>query len=192
MEISYLFESERLGFRRWEERDRNPFAAMSADPDVMQYFPKPLAKREADRLIDRFETHMVDKAYTMWAVDRKEDGTFIGFIGLLEIAMAIEGQGAAEVGWRLDKCFWKKGYAVEGAIACFEYAFGSLGMIEVYSFTSAVNRPSEKVMKRIGMTKIGEFEHPNLEDGSPLKTHVLYKIDKQQACEKFDRSRGER
>ena len=183
METGYIFESQRLGFRRWKERDRIPFAAMTADPEVMRYFPKPLAKREADRLIDRFETHMVDKGYTMWAVERKEDGAFIGFIGLLEITMAIEGQGAAEIGWRLDKSFWKQGYAVEVALACLGYAFGSLGMTEVYSFTSAVNKPSETVMKRIGMTKIDDFEHPKLAGGSPLKRHVLYKIDRSEYAE---------
>lgn len=95
--------------------------------------------------------------------------------------MPIEGQGAAEIGWRLDKRFWKQGYAVEGAQACLAYAFGPLGMTEVYSFTSVINQPSEAVMKRIGMTKIGEFEHPKLDRDSPLKTHVLYKIKRQEA-----------
>ncbi|WP_223642978.1 GNAT family N-acetyltransferase [Planococcus sp. 4-30] len=181
MGTKYLFESQRLGFRCWKERDRNPFAVMTADPEVMQYFPKPLAKEEAARLIERFETHMEEKGYTMWAVDRKEDGVFIGFIGLLEITMPIEGQGAAEIGWRLEKRFWKQGYAVEGARACLTYAFGPLGMTQVYSFTSVINQPSETVMKRIGMTKIGEFEHPKLGQESPLKKHVLYKINRQEA-----------
>ncbi|MGH2317843.1 GNAT family N-acetyltransferase [Planococcus sp. SE5232] len=181
MGTKYLFESQRLGFRCWKERDRNPFAVMTADPEVMQYFPKPLAKEEAARLIGRFETHMEEKGYTMWAVDRKEDGVFIGFIGLLEITMPIEGQGAAEIGWRLEKRFWKQGYAVEGARACLTYAFGPLGMTQVYSFTSVINQPSETVMKRIGMTKIGEFEHPKLGQESPLKKHVLYKINRQEA-----------
>lgn len=141
MSAKYLFESQRLGFRRWKESDRNPFAAMTADPEVMRYFPKLVEKDEADRLIERFETHMDNKGFTMWAVDRKKDGAFIGFIGLLEITMPIEGQGAAEIGWRLDKRFWKQGYAVEGAQACLAYAFGPLGMTEVYSFTSVINQP---------------------------------------------------
>ena len=190
MQIDYIFESQRLGFRRWKEQDREPFAAMTEDPEVMQYFPKLLVKEEADRLIDRFNRHMEDKGYTMWAVERKEDKAFIGFIGLLEITMAIEGQGAAEIGWRLDKCYWKQGYAVEGAGACLAYAFGPLDMAEVYSFTSAINTPSETVMKRIGMAKVGEFEHPKLETGSPLKRHVLYKINKQKTAKEFGEIRG--
>lgn len=183
MKTSYIFESERLSFRRWEEEDRQPFEAMTADPDVMRYFPKLLSKEEADRLIKRFEAHMDDKGYGMWAVERKLDGVFIGFIGLLEITMEIEGQGSAEIGWRLDKQFWKQGYAVEGALACIAYAFGPLAMEQVYSFTSTINQSSETVMRGIGMVKIGEFEHPKLDEDSPLKKHVLYKIKRQKKME---------
>ncbi|EIM05237.1 hypothetical protein A1A1_17240 [Planococcus antarcticus DSM 14505] len=113
-------------------------------------------------------------------MEKKGDGTFIGFIGLLEITMAIKGKGSAEIGWRLDKRFWKQGYATEGALACLAYAFGRLNMNEVYSFTSLVNEPSETVMKRVGMTKVGEFEHPKLEADSLLKRHTLYKIERKE------------
>lgn len=190
MTTSYIFESERLGFRRWEEKDRQPFETMSADLDVMRYFPKLLSKEEAERLISRFEVHMDKKGYTMWAVERKIDGVFIGFIGLLEITMEIEGQGSAEIGWRLHKHFWKQGYAVEGALACITYAFGPLEMNQVYSFTSTINHASEKVMQRIGMMKIGEFEHPKMDDNSPLKKHVLYKINRQKMKESDDLGDG--
>lgn len=181
---NYLFESERLGFKRWQDINRNRFYDMSENEDVMRYFPKLLTKNQADQLIDRFETHMDDKGYTMWAVERKEDEAFIGFIGLLEITMEIEGKGSAEIGWRLDKKFWKKGYATEGAEACLTYAFGPLNMKQVYSFTASINKPSEILMKRIGMIKVGEFDHPKLEKGSSLERHVLYKINRPEIGEK--------
>lgn len=180
MDTNYLFESDRLGFRPWKETDRNFFASMTADSEVMRYFPETLTKQQADQLINRFSRHMNDAGYTMWAVERKEDGAFIGYIGLLEITMAIEGRGHAEIGWRLDKRFWKRGYATEGALACLAYAFDVLHMSVVYSFTAMINQPSETVMKRVGMSKIGDFEHPKLAVDSPLKTHVLYKIEKRQ------------
>lgn len=185
MEAGYIFESERLGFRRWKEEDRVLFEAMAADPDVMQFFPKLLNEEESNRLINRFEAHMDNKGYTMWAVERKKDGGFIGFIGLLEITMEIEGKGSAEIGWRLDKQFWKQGYAVEGALACIAYAFGSLAMDQIYSFTSTINQASETVMRRVGMVKVGEFEHPKLDEDSPLKKHVLYKINRREKMD-FD------
>lgn len=185
MEAGYIFESERLGFRRWKEEDRVLFEAMAADPDVMQFFPKLLNEEESNRLINRFEAHMDNKGYTMWAVERKKDGGFIGFIGLLEITMEIEGKGSAEIGWRLDKQFWKQGYAVEGALACISYAFGPLAMDQIYSFTSTINQASETVMRRVGMVKVGEFEHPKLDEDSPLKKHVLYKINRREKMD-FD------
>ncbi|WP_404335199.1 GNAT family N-acetyltransferase [Planococcus rifietoensis] len=176
MESGYLFESERLGFRWWKAPDREPFAAMNANPDVMEFFPKTLSRAESDALVDRIEVHFDEKGYGLWAVERKENGAFIGFIGLLDVNFDIGIEDATEIGWRLDQKFWKKGYATEGAKACLAYAFDELGKKEIYSFTSTVNTPSEIVMKRIGMEKVGEFEHPRVPEGSPLRKHVLYKI----------------
>lgn len=175
-ENGFIFESERLGFRRWKADDRGVFARMNADPQVMEYFPDMLTPAESDRLIERFERHTEEKGFGIWAVERKEDGVFIGFIGLMEVGFDAGFQGAVEIGWRLDNKFWKQGYATEGARACLDYAFGVLGLDEILSFTATLNQPSETVMKRIGMKKAGEFDHPKLEEGSPLKRHVLYKI----------------
>lgn len=176
MSPAYVFESERLGFRRWQPSDRDAFSVMNADFSVMKYFPQVLTKEASDLLIDRFEVHFVEKGYGMWAVEIKENREFIGFIGLLEINMDVDFKKAIEIGWRLDKRFWKKGYASEGATACLEYAFNILKMNEIYSFTAVLNQPSEKVMQRIGMEKIKEFDHPSVEIESPLRRHVLYKI----------------
>lgn len=172
----YIFESERLGFRRWTNVDKKPFARMNANPQVMEYFPTPLTKAESDRLIERFELHTEEKGFGIWAVERKEDQAFIGYIGLLEVGFDAGFREAIEIGWRLDNKFWKMGYATEGAKACLNYAFCQLTLTEILSFTACVNQPSEKVMQRVGMVKAGEFDHPKLAEGSPLKRHVLYKI----------------
>jgi RimJ/RimL family protein N-acetyltransferase len=180
MGTNYVFESQRLRFRRWLDADKELFASMNANAEVMKFFPNRLTKEESDALIDRFENHHAEKGYGIWAVERKQDNSFIGFIGLLEVGFEVDFKGVTEIGWRLDKKFWKRGYAAEGAKACLTYAFNDLKLNEVYSFTSILNSPSETVMKRIGMTKVKEFEHPKLEKDSPLKRHVLYKITKQQ------------
>lgn len=177
MEYAYVFESERLGFRRWQASDREPFAAMNANPDVMEFFPNTLNRAESDALVDRIEAHFEEIGYGLWAVERKEDGAFIGFIGLLDVNFDISVKGATEIGWRLDQQFWKRGYATEGAKACLDYAFQELGKTAIYSFTAAINLPSITVMKRIGMEKVDEFDHPRVAEGSPLKRHVLYKKD---------------
>lgn len=178
MTSRYAFESERLGFRRWRESDREPFADMNANPDLMAFFPKPLTKRESDALIDRIERHFDRAGYGLWAAERKADGALIGFIGLLDVAFDAEFKGETEIGWRLDRPYWKQGYAVEGAKAVLAYAFGELGKQRIYSFTSLLNTPSEAVMKRIGMERMGEFGHPSIEAGHPLKRHVLYRTMK--------------
>ncbi|PSL40961.1 RimJ/RimL family protein N-acetyltransferase [Planomicrobium soli] len=178
MQKKYDFESERLGFRRWQEEDKEPFAAMNADADVMRFFPNPLTKKESDLLIERLEKHFKEKGYGIWAVERKEGQVFIGFIGLLEIGFEVDFKFKTEIGWRLDRKHWKKGYAVEGAMACLNYAFDEMQLDEVYSFTSVLNVPSETVMQRTGMRKVKEFDHPKLEADSPLKRHVLYKINR--------------
>ncbi len=176
MEGRYIFESDRLGFRRWKAYDREVFARMNADPQVMEYFPSTLTQTESDELIGRFEQHAAEKGYGIWAVERKEDSAFIGYIGLLKVDFDAGFQGAVEIGWRLDNKFWKRGYATEGAKACLDYAFGVLGLVEICSFTATINHPSETVMQRIGMKKAVEFDHPKLEEDSPLRRHVLYKI----------------
>ncbi|WP_121604587.1 GNAT family N-acetyltransferase [Virgibacillus sp. Bac332] len=176
MKNKYIFQSERLGFRRWQESDKDLFSAMNADPIVMKYFPKPLTKERSDWLIDKFEQDLAGKGYGIWAVDRLKDHQFIGFIGLADIDMPDVTSSSIEIAWRLDKQFWKKGYAVEGAKTCLDYAFQTLRMDEICAFTSTINKPSEKVMERIGMQRIKTFGHPKLEIDSPLKQHVLYQI----------------
>ncbi|MFC4713474.1 GNAT family N-acetyltransferase [Planococcus dechangensis] len=174
MNSDYVFESERLGFRKWKPSDRAPFAVMNANPDVMKFFPKPLTREESDALVDRIEAHFELTGYGLWAVEVKKTRTFIGLIGMLEVNFDAGFEGM-EIGWRLGKEHWHQGYATEGAIACLAYGAGVLGLNEIYSFTSLINKPSEMVMKRIGMKKIKEFDHPLVADDSPLKPHVLYK-----------------
>ena len=174
MNSDYAFESERLGFRKWKPSDRAPFAAMNANPNVMEFFPKPLTREESDALVDRIEAHFERTGFGLWVVEVKEHGTFIGLIGLLEVNFDAGFEGM-EIGWRLGKEYWHQGYATEGAAACLAYGGEVLGLKEIYSFTSIINKPSEAVMKRIGMKKIKEFDHPLVADGSPLKAHVLYK-----------------
>ncbi|MBO0994878.1 GNAT family N-acetyltransferase [Bacillus sp. SD088] len=175
--MEYTFESERLGFRRWQEADKIPFAHMNADLQVMRYFPSTITREESDQLVERFESHFQEKGYGIWALELKETREFLGFIGLLTIKMDTDFHGSTEIGWRLNSPFWKKGYAMEGAKACLNYAFHTLQLPEVYSFTALLNKDSEKVMQRIGMRKVKEFNHPKLEIDHPLGRHVLYKLE---------------
>ncbi|MEO0895782.1 MAG: GNAT family N-acetyltransferase [Bacteroidota bacterium] len=177
---SYLFKSERLGFRKWTPDDLAPFAAMNADPEVMRYFPAVLSQDETQGLMDRINKHQEEETFCFYAVDRLENEEFIGFIGLSRPKFEADFTPCVEIGWRLKASVWRRGYATEGALKCLEVAFDELGNEEIYSFTAHSNFPSYKVMEKIGMKKVGEFIHPKIGPDHPLNPHVLYKISKEE------------
>jgi RimJ/RimL family protein N-acetyltransferase len=169
-------ETERLVMRRWRAADREPFAAMNADPEVMRYFPAPLDRLESDAFVDRVEAHFAEHGFGLWALELAGDGGFIGFTGLLPMPRGVPGEGGQEVGWRLARTAWHLGYATEAAQAALDVAFGDLGLEEVWSITSVLNLPSQAVMVRLGMRRFAEFEHPRVEVGHPIRPHVAYRI----------------
>lgn len=162
----------------WEESDKEPFAKMNANEEVMRYFPKALGPEESDQFVHRIQEHFKENGYGLWVVEIKDTKEFIGTIGFLIATFEAEFTPCVEIGWRLDNKYWNKGYATEGAKACLGYGFNELNFERVYSFTAVINEPSENVMNKIGLEKVGRFLHPRVEEGSSLKPHVLYKIDK--------------
>lgn len=176
----YIFESDRLGFRLWKELDKEAFAKMNSNEEVMRYFPKPLNYKESDEFYNRIQEHFNTNGYGLWVAEIKDTKEFIGFIGLLIATFQAEFTPCVEIGWRLDNKYWNKGYATEGAKACLEYGFNELKLNQIYSFTAIINKPSQNVMNKIGLKKIDEFLHPKVEEGDPLKPHVLYRIDKEE------------
>lgn len=176
--MDYLFTSARLGFRNWQEKDKIPFAKMNADKDVMEFFPKTPTKKESDTLADRLKKHYVNYGFTFFAVDELSTNNFIGFIGFINTSFTAYFTPCIEIGWRLQKTSWHKGFATEGAKRCLKYGFEELNFKEIYSITPLKNSKSENVMLKIGMKKQGTFEHPSIEDNHWLKTELLYKITK--------------
>jgi len=170
------FESERLLFRDWNEVDLPVFREMNKDPLVMKYFPRVLEEEETDSFYQRIKDEFTTSGYGLYAVEVKKTKEFIGYIGFHKAAFPSFFTPCIEIGWRLSSLAWGKGYATEGAIACLKYGFSKLNLSEVFSFTAKINLPSENVMKKIGMTKITEFDHPNVSKSSPLGRHVLYEI----------------
>lgn len=162
--------THRLVLRAWQPQDREPFAALNADPVVMEHFPAPLTRRQSDAFVDRIEAHFAEHGYGLWAVE--EDGAFAGFTGL-SWARGMPFPDSLEVGWRLARSFWGRGIATEAATAA--VAFGLLRVPTVVSFTALTNHRSWRVMERIGMRRESEFDHPRIEKGHRLERHVLYR-----------------
>lgn len=177
-----MIKTDRLILRSWKERDLEPFAALNADPRVMEYFPSILSRTESDQLAKRIKTKMDEKGWGMWAVSIPGVAEFIGFIGLNsedQISFPAPFTPAVEVGWRIAFEHWGKGYATEGAKAALAYGFETLNLGEIVSFTATQNRRSRRVMERIGMhhDPRDDFDHPKLVEGHPLRRHVLYRLD---------------
>ena len=169
----------RLLLRNWRESDLEPFAEMNADPEVMRYFRAPLTRERSDALAEKSRADIDAVGWGLWVVEIADDGAFAGFVGLADRRGTAHIVPAVEVGWRLARKHWGRGYATEAARAAVAYGFDEVGLDEIVSFTSAVNLPSRRVMERIGMTydPADDFENPDLPEGSPLRPHVLYRLE---------------
>ena len=178
MNNNYLFTSERLGFRNWQDDDLEEFASMNADPEVMEHFPKELTKQESFDFIKRLQKHFEERGYNYFATEALETGEFIGFIGLAYQDYETAFTPAVDIGWRLKRSSWGKGYATEGAKRCLEFAFDDLKLDRVVSVCVLANENSENVMNKIGMVKKGTFNHPKLKEYPALEKCVWYEIQK--------------
>lgn len=175
---SLVIETERLLLRPWTDEDREPFAAMTADPEVMRYFPSVLDRQESDALIETARQRSREDGFCFQPVVVRQSGAFIGFVGLSRPRYAVPFAPCVEVGWRLARSAWGMGYASEAARAWLRFGFETLGLEEIVSFTTVTNSPSRRVMDRLGMQRDehGDFDHPLLPIGHPLMRHVLYRL----------------
>jgi len=169
--------TERLVLRRWwSDDDRDRFAALNADPEVMRNMPALLSRAESDDMVDRIEACFAERGYGLWAVDGPDLG-FVGFVGLWSAVFPAPFTPAVEVGWRLARASWGHGIAPEAARAALADGFARLGLHEVVSFTWEGNVASRRVMEKIGMVHdpADDFDHPNLAPDHRLRRHVLYR-----------------
>ena len=170
-----MLETERLILRNWRPEDRRPFAAMNADPTVMD-FPGPLGRRESDAEIDDFLRRWRVDGYCFAAIERREDGAFLGMAGIARCDMDLPFCPCVEIGWRLARAHWGRGYATEAARGWLDHGLTTLGLDEIVAFTDPDNRRSLAVMERLGMRRDTgrDFEHPAVPAGHALRPHVLY------------------
>jgi len=178
-----VIATERLLLREWRDPDLEAFIVMNADPVVMRFFPETYSRERTRRFVARIGECWAERGYGLWAVERKDTAGFIGYVGLWPATFPAHFTPAVEVGWRLAADQWGQGYATEAARAALRYGFESVGLDEIVSFTSVTNERSWRVMERLRMQRdaSGDFEHPNVPEGHPLRPHVLYRI-KREGC----------
>ncbi|HEY8748332.1 MAG TPA: GNAT family N-acetyltransferase [Tepidisphaeraceae bacterium] len=165
----------RLLLRSWRPDDLPAFAAMNADPRVMEFLPKVLSRPESDAMAHRIEVHLAQHGFGLWAVEIPNVTEFAGFVGLSIPTFQSHFTPCVEVGWRLAFDHWRHGYATEAARAVIDFGFRTLNLDEIVSFTAPANRRSQKVMERLKMihNPADDFDHPSLPENHPLRRHFL-------------------
>lgn len=174
-------ETERLLLRRWTPADLEPFAELNADPEVMRHFRGPMPRAESDAFAERISQNLEKDDYGLWALEVRETGVFIGFAGLALQTFEAPFNPSVEVGWRLARAAWGHGYATEAGRAAVDHGFEVLGLDEIVSITTAGNRRSQAVMRRLGMTRdpADDFEQQHFPVGHRLRAGVLHRLSRQ-------------
>jgi RimJ/RimL family protein N-acetyltransferase len=180
MSAAPVVRTPRLVLRGWRDADREPFAAMNADPRVMEHFVEPYTRERSDPFVDRIERRWREVGYGLWAAERLDSGAFVGYVGLWPATFEAPFTPAVEVGWRLAAEHWGHGFATEGARAALDHGFDVVGLEEIVSFTAVGNVRSWRVMERLGMVRDpgGDFEHPLVPQDHPVRPHVLYRLSR--------------
>lgn len=168
---------ERVVLRGWLPDDLAPFAALNADLRVMEHYPSPLTRAQSDAFVlERIIPQFAERGFGLWAVEVPDVARFVGYVGLDVPSFDADFTPCVEIGWRLARPHWGHGYATEAARLAIAFGFEQAGLDEIVSFTAPVNRRSIAVMERLGMSYVGEFDHPRLPAGHRLRRHVLYRL----------------
>jgi len=170
--------TDRLVLRGFRDDDREPFAALNRDPEVMRYFVRTLDRAGSDERVDRILDQWRADGLGLWAVERRADGAFLGLTGLAKHDYLRQ----PEVGWRLARFAWGNGYATEAARAALDWGFGVRAIAEIVSVTAVGNGRSRAVMERLGMHRdpSDDFAHPHIPAGHPLRPHVMYRLRREE------------
>jgi RimJ/RimL family protein N-acetyltransferase len=168
----------RLWLRQWRASDREPFARLNADPVVMEFMTACLSRTESDAFVRKAAAEIAHQGWGLWAVESRVSGAFVGFVGLRAPSFEAPFTPCVEIGWRLERASWGQGFATEAGLECLRFAFETVALPEVVSFTVYPNVRSRAVMDRLGMARVadGDFDHPRIPAGHRLRRHVLYKL----------------
>lgn len=155
-----VIETERLLLRAWRPEDAEPFAALSADAEVMRFLRGPVTRAGSDELLASVRAHWERHGFGLYAIEVRASGAFAGFVGLAIPSFLPDVLPAVEVGWRLAREQWGNGYATEGARASMAHGFGELGLRQIISIIDPRNAASLRVAERLGMQRGRDRIHP--------------------------------
>ena len=171
----YLFQSDRLGFRTWTEGDLDAFHAINSDPEVMYFFQKTFSKQESLEKMKTMNSNFEKDGFCYFAVDHLDTGELAGTLGMGRKTFTSNFTPCVDIGWRFKKTYWNQGLATEGALACIDFA-RKIGLKKLYSYASKANTASTRVMQKIGMDYLEDFNHSELENYTRLQPFSVYQI----------------
>ena len=175
-----MIDTDRLTLRPWRDADREPFAAMGQDVEVMAHLGGPLSRRDSDQAVDRLMALQEARGHCFWVVERRADAAFLGFCGLKVGPDDTPLEGRIEAGWRFRRDAWGQGYAREAAAASLAWGFANIDVDRIYAITVAGNARSWGLMERLGMERRPDldFDHPGLPEDHPLRPHITYVMER--------------
>ncbi|QJU56821.1 GNAT family N-acetyltransferase [Sphingomonas sp. AP4-R1] len=176
-----MIETERLILRGWRDADIAPFAAMCADPEVMAHLGGPQSLAEVEAAVARQRDFKERLGHCFWAIARREDGAFLGFCGIKPGGHpGTPVSDELEIGWRLRRDAWGRGYAREAAEAALAWGWAHTDRPRIAAWTIPPNRASWTLMERLGMARRPDldFAHPSFPADHPLSAHIVYAAER--------------
>jgi RimJ/RimL family protein N-acetyltransferase len=147
-----MIETPRLRLRGWLDADRDAFAAMNSDREVMRDLGGPLGRAASDAKLDRYVAAYDQHGFCRWVIEDR-DGGFLGYCGAMPSLGDHPLGPHVEIGWRLVRKAWGCGFASEAARAALDDVFDRVKLVEVVSYTAPDNSRSQRVMERLGLRR---------------------------------------
>jgi RimJ/RimL family protein N-acetyltransferase len=166
-----LIETKRLILREYTKEDFDSLKEIICDAETMKYYPKPYDESGVTRWIDWCIGSYKQNGFGLFALELKDSGAFIGDCGIS--LQKIDGEILPEIGYHINKKYWKNGYAKEAASAVRDWFFNNTDYDCVYSYMNIENVPSYSTAKSIGMKKVKEY-------GDGVELLLVYKIKREE------------
>ena len=160
--MQVFLETDRLVLRRFTSADADNLVSLDADPDVMRFvtggIPTSREEIENEVLPAFLGYYQRYEGYGFWAVIEKETGEFLGWFHFRPYENGAPGE--VDLGYRLRKSAWGKGYATEGSRALIRKGFTEFGVQRVVAQAMAVHQASRRVMEKAGLKLVRTFHQP--------------------------------
>lgn len=179
-----FYETERLILRQWRDEDIVPFAAMNADPLVMEFFPQLRTREESQQALQKIQAHFVEYGYGVYAITDKAHN-FIGMVGLQVNPDKFSFSPCVEIMWRIVHRSWGNGYAPEAARKCLEIGLQEFNLPVIAEYADSLNDNPILIPREDAHAKMIVKRWEALADGI-MDSAILVRTESMRLLEKQD------